>query len=608
MAVDEGDPVKADQLLASLDKTPFKNDLALQTANVSQQEANLAKLEAGSRPEEIEQAKANVASRKAALDNARGVYERQQQLSQRDFASKQAFDNPSTLHQAEADLKSAEQALKLAVEGPRKEDIAAARAALEAARAQKQIAETALGDTELHAPADGIVLTRAVEPGTIAAAGTTVYTLSLQNPVWVRAYVGEPQLGLIHPGAPVKLYSDTRPHRAYDGQVGFISPVAEFTPKTVETPELRADLVYRLRVTVSNPDPALRQGMPVTVRLRPSRRRLPRTNEEPWPRRSSAGQCHQALRRSDRARQYQRRGERRDVTGLVGPDGAGKTTLIRLMAGLLAPSEGSIEVLGFDTRTEAQAVQIQIGYMPQRFGLYEDLTVQENLELYADLRGLPDDERAETFKTLLALHRSRAVHRAPRRQALGRHEAEARPRLRPDPHAAGAAARRAERRRRSDLAPRAVAHGEELKGEGIAVMWSTAYLDEAERCDSVLLLNDGKLLFAGPPGELTGRVAGRVFLRDGHSGAEARRARRGSRQPLTVDGVIQGDAIRVVTKAGAAPAPAIFVPRLARHCRKQDRADRAALRGCLHRRARRRAGRAIGACGDRRAGRTADGL
>ena len=268
MAVEEGDPIKADQLLASLDKTPFKNDLALQTANVSQQESNLAKLEAGSRPEEIEQARANLASRQAALENARGVYERQQQLSQRDFASKQAFDNSvSTLHQAEADLKSAEQALQLAVEGPRKEDIAAARAALEAARAQKQIAETALGDTELHAPADGIILTRAVEPGTIAAAGTTVYTLSLQNPVWVRAYVGEPQLGLIHPGAPVKLYSDTQPHRAYDGQVGFISPVAEFTPKTVETPELRADLVYRFRVTVSNPDPALRQGMPVTVRL-----------------------------------------------------------------------------------------------------------------------------------------------------------------------------------------------------------------------------------------------------------------------------------------------------------------------------------------------------
>ncbi len=268
MAVEEGDPVKAGQLLSGLDKTPFNDNVALQTANVAQQEANLAKLEAGSRPEEIEQAKANVASRKAALENARGVYERQQQLAQRDFASKQAYDNAvSALHQAEADLKSAEQALQLAIQGPRKEDIEAARAALQGARAQKQIAETSLGDTELHAPADGIVLTRAVEPGTIVSVGMTVYTLSLQKPVWVRAYVGEPQLGLVHPGEPVKLYTDTRPNHPYDGQVGFVSPVAEFTPKSVETPELRADLVYRFRVTVGNPDAALRQGMPVTVRL-----------------------------------------------------------------------------------------------------------------------------------------------------------------------------------------------------------------------------------------------------------------------------------------------------------------------------------------------------
>jgi HlyD family secretion protein len=268
MAVDEGDPIKAGQLLATLDKTTFQNDLALQTANVAQQEANVAKLEAGSRPEEIEQAKANVASRIAALQNARGVFERQQQLAQRDFASKQAYDNAAAaLQQAEADLKSAEQALQLAVQGPRKEDIAAGRAALQGARAQKQIAETAFGDTELHAPADGIILTRAVEPGAIMAAGTTVYTLSLQNPVWVRAYVGEPQLGLIHPGAKVKLHSDTQPNHIYEGQVGFISPTAEFTPKSVETPELRADLVYRFRITVGNPDAALRQGMPVTVRL-----------------------------------------------------------------------------------------------------------------------------------------------------------------------------------------------------------------------------------------------------------------------------------------------------------------------------------------------------
>jgi len=268
MMFDEGDRVSAGRLLASLDKQPFRNELAVQTAAIAQQEANLQKLEAGTRAEEIEQARATVAARKATLENARGVFQRQQELERRDFASKQVYENAATqFREAEAQLKSAEEALKLAIAGPRREDIAAARAALDAAKAQQQVAETALADAELKAPADGVILTRAVEPGAIVAAGATVYGLSLQNPVWVRAYVSEPRLGAIYPGMRIEVLTDTRPGQPYQGQVGFISPVAEFTPKTVETPELRADLVYRFRVLVKNPDAALRQGMPVTLRI-----------------------------------------------------------------------------------------------------------------------------------------------------------------------------------------------------------------------------------------------------------------------------------------------------------------------------------------------------
>jgi HlyD family secretion protein len=268
MAFDEGDKVVAGQTLAALDRKPFMDNLALQTAAIDQADANLQKLKAGSRPEEIEQARANVAARQAALENARGVYQRQQELEKRDFASRQVFENAAAqLRQAEAELKSAQESEKLAVQGPRKEDIAAAAAALEAARAQKQISETALGDAELRAPADGVITTRAVEPGAIVAAGTAVYTLSLQSPVWVRAYVAEPRLGVLHPGMSVEVLTDTRPRQPYYGQIGYISPVAEFTPKSVETPELRADLVYRFRVMVKAPDSALRQGMPVTVRI-----------------------------------------------------------------------------------------------------------------------------------------------------------------------------------------------------------------------------------------------------------------------------------------------------------------------------------------------------
>jgi HlyD family secretion protein len=268
MRFNEGDEVKAGDLLAELDKEPFKEELALRKAQVSEAQAKLAKLEAGTRPQEIERARADVEAREAALENARAKYGRLETLVRRDFASQARYDNAvEQLKRAKAALRSAKEALALAIEGPRQEDIAAAEAALDAAQAQKEAAQTALEDASLHAPEGGVVLTRAVEPGTIVSEGAPVYTLSLSAPVWVRAYVPEPQLGLVSPGTPVEVITDTRPDAPYEGQVGFVSPVAEFTPKSVETPELRADLVYRFRVVVRNPDDALRQGMPVTVRL-----------------------------------------------------------------------------------------------------------------------------------------------------------------------------------------------------------------------------------------------------------------------------------------------------------------------------------------------------
>ncbi len=131
-------------------------------------------------------------------------------------------------------------------------------------------AETALADTAIAAPADGTILTRIREPGAIVGAGASVYTLALDRPVWVRAYVAEPDLGRVHPGQRALVYTDSRPDAPYPGQIGFVSPTAEFTPKSVQTTELRTDLVYRLRVVVGEPDDGLRQGMPVTVRIPPT--------------------------------------------------------------------------------------------------------------------------------------------------------------------------------------------------------------------------------------------------------------------------------------------------------------------------------------------------
>lgn len=142
-----------------------------------------------------------------------------------------------------------------------------AKANLEKAVADLSQSTLRLQDTYLYAPSEGVVLTRAVEPGTMLAANDTVITVTLVNPIWVRAYIDEKELGKAKPGTHVKVYSDSYPHKSFDGQIGFVSPTAEFTPKTVQTPDLRTQLVYRLRIVMQDPEHQLRQGMPVTVKV-----------------------------------------------------------------------------------------------------------------------------------------------------------------------------------------------------------------------------------------------------------------------------------------------------------------------------------------------------
>jgi HlyD family secretion protein len=268
MAVDEGDAVKPGQLLASLDKTYFQNDLAVAKARQAAQAANVAKLEHGSRPEEIAQAKATVALYRTTTELNQQTFDRQAQLVKEGNTSRQNYDNAiAALRQSQAQLNVGEQASRLVEAGPRKEDIDAARAQLALEDANVTVGERKLQDADLMAPSAGVILTRAQEPGAIVAAGTPVFALTITSPVWVRAYVGEPDLGRIHPGMRAEVTTDAAPGKIYRGTIGFISPVAEFTPKSVETRELRTDLVYRLRIVVENPDDGLRQGMPVTASL-----------------------------------------------------------------------------------------------------------------------------------------------------------------------------------------------------------------------------------------------------------------------------------------------------------------------------------------------------
>ncbi|CAN7277218.1 secretion protein HlyD [Pararhizobium sp. LjRoot255] len=268
VAADEGDAIRSGAVLARLDARPYDYAVRSAEANVAALRATLDKLKAGPRPTEIAQTRATYNASVAELENAVLELTRAEQLRPRGTISQSAFDQAKAAKaMAAARAEAARQALNLIEEGTRTEDIAAAEAQLQAAEATLASARTSLEDTELRAPNDGIILSRVRETGAIVAPADTVFVLSLTEPVWVRTYVAEPDLGRIHPGMKVKVTSDTRPNDAYDGIIGFISPVAEFTPKSVETAELRTDLVYRLRIVIDKPGTDLRQGMPVTVRL-----------------------------------------------------------------------------------------------------------------------------------------------------------------------------------------------------------------------------------------------------------------------------------------------------------------------------------------------------
>ena len=270
MNLEEGDSVSAGTVLATLDSKPQRDGMALAEARVAEARARLAVLRTGSRPQEIEQARARVVEAEAALKNARQEYQRQQEVTGKGLSSQGLLDNAvAQRDEASARLAANREALALAIEGTRVEDILAAEAALAGAEAQREQASTQLQDTQLQAPNNGVILTRVREPGAIVSAGVPVYTLSLTDTVYVRAYVDEPQLGKVVPGAKLIVTTDSS-DRQYTGQVGFVSPRAEFTPKSVETPELRTDLVYRLRIVIPDADDGLRQGMPVTITVPPA--------------------------------------------------------------------------------------------------------------------------------------------------------------------------------------------------------------------------------------------------------------------------------------------------------------------------------------------------
>lgn len=266
--VHEGAIVKRGQLLATVDDTRYAAALAQAKAQMQNRKHLLDKLLAGSRPEEIAQAKATMDALQTTYLNDQATYQRYAKLATSSFASIQQRDDAKAKFEAtRLQYEAAKQAYILAVKGPREEDIAAARAAYEASVAAVAFAQREFDDTKLYAPADGIVENRILEPGDMASPNTPVFTIALQSPLWVRAYVPETKLGHVRLGMTAKVSTDSYPGRAYAGWVGYLAPTSEFTPKTVETTELRAALVYQLRVYVCDERNELRLGMPATVHI-----------------------------------------------------------------------------------------------------------------------------------------------------------------------------------------------------------------------------------------------------------------------------------------------------------------------------------------------------
>ena len=239
------------------------------------------------------------------------------------------------------------------------------------------------------------------------------------------------------------------------------------------------------------------------------------------------------------------------VTGLVGPDGAGKTTLMRMLAGLLKPDEGSARVLGLDPIKDDGPLHAMLGYMPQKFGLYEDLTVMENLNLYADLRSVTGETREKTFARLLEFtslgpftDRLAGKLSGGMKQKLGLActlVGEPKVLLLEEP---GVGVDPISRRELWQMV-------HELAGDGMLILWSTSYLDEAEQCRDVLLMNEGELLYQGEPTTLTQSMAGRSFLLHSPQASNRSLLQRVLRLPQVSDGMIQGRSVRVILKKEA---------------------------------------------------------
>ncbi|MCX8118508.1 MAG: efflux RND transporter periplasmic adaptor subunit [Desulfobacterota bacterium] len=266
--VKEGDRVEKGQVIAKLEDEELRQRVEVSKAALKASQARLDKLLAGSRPEEIREAEANLQQAQFDFEYKRNQYERMKTLFESRVIPKETLDQAETRFKvAKAVLEGAQEFYKKVKEGPRKEDIEDGRAQVEQALASLRLAETQLGYALLKSPIDGIVLVKSAEAGEHVNPGTSVLTLADLSHVWLRAYIPETELGRVKWGQEVIVTTDLNPKKEYRGRISFISSQSEFTPKQIQTEKERVTLVYRIKVDLPNPEHELKPGMPAEGRI-----------------------------------------------------------------------------------------------------------------------------------------------------------------------------------------------------------------------------------------------------------------------------------------------------------------------------------------------------
>ncbi|MFT7879498.1 MAG: HlyD family efflux transporter periplasmic adaptor subunit [Sulfurimonas sp.] len=265
---EEGEKVKKGDVIATLDNALYEEYLKQINAQIEVQNAQIQKLEKGYRKEEIEKARATMEQKKVVMENRENTFKRNEKLFTSKLISEENYESVKTAYESAKALYSyAKNSLALLENGYEKEDILSAKAQLSVLESQKNQHQIHLNDTTLYAPSDGLILTRVHEIGSVVNASQIVVEMAKEDRYWVRSYLSEKDLGRIKPGMKALIYTDSNKEKGYHGTVSFISPLAEFTPKSVQTEDLRTDLVYRFRIVLNSYDDMIKQGMPVTIKF-----------------------------------------------------------------------------------------------------------------------------------------------------------------------------------------------------------------------------------------------------------------------------------------------------------------------------------------------------